>query len=183
MIVATADGVTFDSIGLGLKSHNIPVLPPTKDNSVELADRDGAVDFGSTYGPRTFNLECIIMADDSTIDYHNRVALVAALFNIRKGDIVFTFSDRPGKRYIGRYAGTMDITKIIFDGELTIPIKMGENPFPESEEKVFETTITSSPEMIVVNSEGDERSSPVITLTNTGTTTISKFVISNEYEI
>lgn len=131
MIVATADGVSLASIGLGLKSHNIPVLPPTKDNTLELADRDGAIDFGSTYGPRTFNLECIVMADDSTIDYHNRVAQVAALFNIRKGDILFTFSDLPGKRYAARYAGTMDIQKLIFDGEVSIPIKMND-PWPEA---------------------------------------------------
>ncbi|MDH6373529.1 putative phage tail component-like protein [Paenibacillus sp. PastF-3] len=181
MVVATADGVSFESIGLGLKSHNIPVLPPTKDNTLELADRDGAIDFGSTYGPRTFNLECIVMADDSTIDYHNRVAQVAALFNIRKGDIVFTFSDRPGKRYRGRYAGTMDITKIIFDGELMIPITMAENPFPESEEKILETTITISPEVFFVSSDGDEKSEPVITLTNIGSNSIRNFKLTNEY--
>lgn len=84
MILATADGVSFASIGLGLKSHNIPVLPPTKDNTLELADRDGVIDFGSTYGARTFNLECIVMAEDSTIDYHNRVAQVAALLIFEK---------------------------------------------------------------------------------------------------
>ncbi|MCL6605635.1 MAG: phage tail family protein [Paenibacillus sp.] len=183
MIVAMADGVSFSSIGLGLKSHNIPVLPPTKDNTLELADRDGALDFGSTYGPRTFNLECIVMADDSTIDYHKRVAQVAALFNIRKGDIVFTFSDRPGKRYIGRYAGTMDIQKLIFDGEVTIPIKMSENPFPESDERVFETTITQSPELVSIESDGDERATPLIVLTNTGLNIIHSFTIYNEYEI
>lgn len=183
MIVATADGVQFSSIGLGLKSHNISVLPPTKDNTLELADRDGAIDFGSTYGPRTFNLECIVMADDSTIDYHNRVAQVAALFNIRKGDIEFTFSDRPGKRYIGRYAGTMDIQKIIFDGELTIPIAMSENPFPESDERVYESTITQSPQTLKIVSDGDERATPLIVLTNTGLNTIQSFKIINEYEL
>ncbi|MNW33509.1 hypothetical protein D3C74_104730 [compost metagenome] len=50
MIEATADGKSFSSIGLGLKKHNIPVLPPTKDHSLEIAERDGELDFGSTYG-------------------------------------------------------------------------------------------------------------------------------------
>lgn len=183
MIDATADGKSFRSIGLGLKKHNIPVLPPTRDYSVEIAGRDGEIDFGSTYGPRIINLECVIMADDATLDYHRRVALVAALFNVKKGDIVLTFDDLPGRRYVGRYAGTMDIEKIIFDGELTIPIKMGTNPFPESEENMLEETITQSPETLKVNSLGDERASPVIVLTNTGSNTITHFRLQNEYLI
>ncbi|MEK3699360.1 phage tail domain-containing protein [Paenibacillus sp. FSL R10-2199] len=180
MITATADGVTFESIGLGLKSHNIPVLPPTKDNTVELADRDGALDFGSTYGPRPFNLECIIMADDPTLDYQRRVALVAALFNIQKGDIVFTFEDHPGKRFIGRYAGTMDITKLIFDGEVTIPIKMN-NPYPDSSQDTtvreygqgleyghgysysdYAMWISASGQSIVIRNEGSVQAFPII---------------------
>lgn len=132
MITVTADGVDLRSIGLGVKKYNIPPLPPTRDNIIELAERDGELDFGSSYGPRTFDLECVLMADDPSIDYHNRVAQVVALFNAKKGDIAFTFSDRPGKKYIGRYSGTMSIEKIIFDGNITIPIKMGSNPFPVS---------------------------------------------------
>ena len=100
MIDATVDGVSFKSIGLGLKKHNIPVLPPTKDNTLEIAERDGELDFGSTYGARTFDLECIVMANNPTTDYHNRVAKLAALFNAKKGDIPFTFSDLPERRYM-----------------------------------------------------------------------------------
>lgn len=183
MINATADGKSFRDIGLGLKKHNIPVLPPTKEYSLEISGRDGEIDFGSTYGPRVFNLECIVMADDTTFDYHRRVAQVAALFNAKKGDIVFTFDDLPGRRYIGRYAGTLDIEKILFDGELTIPIKMGEHPFPESDENLKEVVITSSPQTVSITSSGDEKASPVIVLTNQGTSTIRKFRIANEYLI
>ncbi|WP_145323020.1 phage tail domain-containing protein [Paenibacillus xylanexedens] len=183
MINATADGKSFREIGLGLKKHNIPVLPPTRDYSIEIAGRDGEIDFGSTYGPRVINLECIVMADDTTLDYHRRVAQVAALFNAKKGDIVFTFDDLPGRRYIGRYAGTLDIEKILFDGELTIPIKMGEHPFPESEENLKEIVITNSPQTVSITSSGDEKASPVIVLTNQGTNAIRKFRIANEYLI
>lgn len=183
MIDATADGKSFKSIGLGLKKHNIPVLPPTKDHSLEIAERDGELNFGSTYGARTINLECVVMADDTTLAYHRRVAQVAALFNAKKGDVVFTFSDLPGRRYIGRYAGTLDIEKILWDGELTIPIKMGEHPFPESEENIKEDIITQSPQTVSVISTGDERASPIIVLTNIGNNDIRNFRIANEYQI
>lgn len=182
MIDATANGVSFKSLGLGLKTHNIPVLPPTKDNTIEIAGRDGELDFGSTYGARTFDLECVLMANDTTIDYHKRVAQLAALFNVKKGDIVFTFEDLPDRKYLGRYAGTMPIEKLLFDGNLTIPIKMN-NPFPTSDERVLETTVTQSPQIMTVESEGNERASPIITITNTGMTTIRSFKITNEYEI
>ncbi|WP_328800279.1 phage tail domain-containing protein [Paenibacillus sp. LX16] len=183
MIDATVDGKFFKSIGLGLKTHNIPVLPPTKDHSLEIAERDGELDFGSTYGARLINLECVIMADDTTLDYHRRVAQVAALFNAKKGDIVFKFSDLPGRRYIGRYAGTLDIEKILWDGELTIPIKMGEHPFPESDENIKEVIITQSPQAVSVISTGDERASPIIVLTNIGNNDIRNFRIANEYQV
>ncbi|OPA77472.1 phage tail protein [Paenibacillus selenitireducens] len=182
MIEATVNGVSFKSIGLGLKSHNISVLPPTKDNTIEIAEMDGEIDFGSTYGPRTFDLECIVMADDPTIDYHRRVAQVAALFNIKKGDIVFTFSDLQGRKYVGRYAGTMPIEKLIFDGEVTIPIKMS-NPYPESDEVINEKTLYQSGDMINAFSDGGVSTSPMIVLTNTGTTTIQRFKLTHEYLI
>lgn len=183
MIEATADGRPFRSIGLGLVKHNIPPLPSTRDNSIELAERDGELDFGSVYGTREFDLECVLMADNPTIDYQRRVAQVAALFNIKKGDIEFTFADRPSKKYIGRYAGTISIDKLIFDGNITIPIKMGENPFPVSDERITEVVITQSPQVVSVQSIGDERASPVIVLTNIGTTTLQSFKIKNEYKV
>lgn len=182
MIDATVNGTSFRSIGLGLIKHNIPVLPPTNDYSIELAGRDGEIDFGSTYGPRVINLECVVMADDPTLDYHRRVAQVAALFNTKRGDIPFTFEDLPNRIYYGRYAGTMEIEKLLFDGMVTIPIKMS-NPFPVSDEKITELTITNSPQVVSVQSAGDERASPVITITNIGSTTIRRFKISNEYQI
>jgi phage-related protein len=131
MIEATVNGITFSSLGLGLKKHDIPVLPETKDYTVDIAGRDGSVDFGTVYGPRTFSLECVLMADDPTTDYQAKVAALAVIFNAKKGDQAFIFGDRPGVRYVGRYSGTMPIEKIIFDGNVTIPIKMN-NPFPES---------------------------------------------------
>lgn len=188
MVEATADGVSFRSVGLGLVKHNIPVLPPTKDNSLEIAGADGEVDFGSTYGPRVFDLECVLMADDSTLDYHRRVAEMAALFNVKKGDIPFTFSDLPNKRYMGRYAGTMPIDKIIFDGNVTIPIKM-HNPFPESPqdtelreygeglsygEDFFYISdssflVTTSSQSFVTTNEGSEIGYPLIRITGSFT--------------
>lgn len=180
MIEVTVNGVTFSSLGLGVKRHDIPVLPPTKDNTVEIAGMDGEIDFGSTYGPRLINIECILMADDATTDYQARVAVIAALFNAKKGDLAFTFSDIVSKHYMARYCGTMSIEKLIFDGNVTIPIKM-HDPFPYGEEIVVEETIVTSPKLLFINSGGNIRTSPIIVLTNTGVNIIHGFTIDNEF--
>lgn len=182
MIDARVNGVTFSSLGLGLKRHDIPVLPPTKDYSVEIAGMDGEIDFGLVYGSRLIELECVVMADDPTLDYQAKVAAIARVFNARRGDLSFAFSDLPGKRYMARYAGTMPIEKLIFDGNVTIPLKM-HSPWPEGDERVFETTIIRSPEQMNIESRGDVRTSPLIVMTNTGTNTIRRFKLTNEYMI
>lgn len=132
MIDPAVDGILFSSLGLGLKRHDIPVLPDTIDYNLQISGMDGEIDFGSVYGPRMINLECVLMADDPTIDYQSKIARLATIFNAKAGDREFIFPDRPGIRYMARYAGTMPIEKIIFDGNVTIPFKM-HYPFPESQ--------------------------------------------------
>jgi phage-related protein len=181
MIEATVNGVTFSSLGLGVKRHDIPVLPETKDYIVEIAGRDGAVDFGSVYGARSFSVECVLMADNPTLDYHAKIARVAVAFNTKR-DLTLTFSDLQGRRYNCRYAGTMAIEKIIFDGNLTIPFKMFD-PWPEGDEIEIENVITESPGELSIMSDGTVASSPVIYLKNNGINTIHSFYLVNEYEI
>ncbi|MCY9593718.1 phage tail family protein [Paenibacillus chitinolyticus] len=131
MIDATVNGVKFSDIGLGLIRHNIPVLPPTNDYTLEIAGRDGEINFGSSYQARTFELECVVMANDPTLDYHAKIANIAGLFNAKRGELEITFSDLPGRRYMARYAGSMEIEKLLFDGNVTIPLKM-DDPYVQS---------------------------------------------------
>ncbi|MDB5053287.1 MAG: phage tail protein [Bacilli bacterium] len=182
MIETTINGITFTSLGLGLIRRDIPVLPDTRDYTVQIAGGNGEVDFGADYGPRIINHECVLMADDSTLDYQAKVAALATIFDARKGDVTLTYSDRPNRNYKARYAGTLPIQKIIFDGNITIPMKMYD-PFPESDERLLETTITASPDVLSIVSDGDVRADPVITLTNTGSTTINSLTIKNEIQL
>lgn len=179
MIEVTVNGVTFTSLGLGVIKHDIPPLPPTRDYNLEIAGMDGEIDFGSTYGPRLINIECILMADDATTDYQTKVAAIALIFNAKRGDLSFTFSDIVGKNYLARYAGSMAIEKIIFDGNITIPLKM-HNPFPIGDEHIVESTLTTSPGSLIYISQGTVESEPLIQLINTGASTIHGFTITNQ---
>ncbi|MOA42292.1 hypothetical protein D3C78_1643310 [compost metagenome] len=64
---------------------------------------------------------------------------------------------------------------------IEIPLKMYD-PFPESNEQITELTITQAPQVISIQSIGDERASPLIVLTNVGTTVLNGFTIKNEYK-
>ncbi|WP_059043933.1 phage tail domain-containing protein [Paenibacillus rubinfantis] len=156
--------------------RNIPGLPEAIENSVEIAERDGAIDFGSTYGARPIGLGFFIVGD-----YDTTVGLLMRKFNTRRGQLDLVFSDRPGKHYFGEYRGTMSWDESTGNRVIDIPLKMYD-PFPESDEQITELTITQSPQVISIESAGDERASPVIVLTNTGTTTLTGFKIQNEYK-
>lgn len=160
-----------------LLSRTIPALPEAEENKIKLAGSDGELDFGSTYGTRIIRLSLFILDD-----YHRTVAKLAAIFNIRREKLEVRFSDIPGRRYVAQFRGTMDFDASSVNRQLDIPLKMYD-PFPDSDERVEEVTITRVPEIIAIDSDGDVRANPIITLTNTGTNTIRSFKITNEYKI
>ncbi|MGG1879363.1 phage tail domain-containing protein [Paenibacillus cisolokensis] len=165
-----------EATGAVLVRRSIPGLPEATENTVEIAERDGAIDFGSTYGPRPVGLGFFI-----TGDYDSTVSLLMRKFNTRRGVLDLVFSDRPGKHYFAQYRGTMSWDEETGNRVIDIPLKMYD-PFPESNERITELTITRSPQVVSVQSIGDERASPVIVLTNVGTTTLNGFTIKNEYQ-
>ncbi|MUG45530.1 phage tail domain-containing protein [Paenibacillus woosongensis] len=161
--------------GAVLVYRNIPGLPEATENTVKIAERDGEIDFGSTYGARPVGLGFFI-----TGDYDTAVSLLMRQFNTRRGVLDLVFSDRPGKHYFAQYRGTMSWDESTGNRVIDISLKMYD-PFPESDERITELTITQSPQVIRVQSIGDERASPIIVLTNIGTTTLQSFKIKNEY--
>lgn len=183
MIEAWMDGVSFSSLGIGIKRRDIPVLPDTRDYTVQIAGRDGEVDFGSEYQSRIVNHECVLMANDPTMDYQAKARELARVFDARRGERSITYSDLPGKRYRMRYAGTLPLEKIIFDGMFSLPMKMYD-PFPESAiESITEFVIDNEPHTVVIQSDGDLNASPIFVLKNTGSQAVNSFTLQNEYKL
>jgi phage-related protein len=117
------DGIKYDlaNFGLALKKHNIPLTPPKEDYTLDIPGRVGKLRLGTRDKERTFNLEFVLMANDSTIDYHLKVGDIADILYSPE-PLYWIFGDIPGKRFQGEYNGAPDIEKMIFDGYLTIPI-------------------------------------------------------------
>ena len=125
------NGVDTASIDLELVEWYIDPLPQVRDFSVEIAGRDGELDFGSSFSTRSIQLVFFI-TDNTNLGYYDKVAAASALFNPMKGEQIISFDgELSGKRYLARAAGTIPISKGSEVRTLSIPLKMSW-PFPES---------------------------------------------------
>ncbi|MDT3426063.1 phage-related protein [Paenibacillus forsythiae] len=176
----SVNGQWLSEIGVQLVSREIPALPEAEENAVKLAGRDGQLNFGSTYAARTLSLGLFIMGDD----YDGVVGKLAGIFNVRRSPLIILFSDRPGKRYVAEYRGSISFDTSTGNRLINVPLKM-DDPFPESQhstelreygegleydqgyfyisDSYFE--ITASGQTATVNNEGSDVAYPLIRIT------------------
>ncbi|OME31803.1 phage tail domain-containing protein [Paenibacillus sp. FSL E2-0274] len=173
------NGVWLSEHGAALYERNLPVLPETEDNTVKLANTDGVVDFGASYGPRTIGLTFEITS--SAAEFHRTLAYLARTFNSKRGDITLEFADMPGKYYVATYAGTLALGAT---GSRLIDVNLRMNdPWPTGNEVVTEYTLATSPQSAVIESKADVKAQPVLVMINTGSSIIHGFTLTNEYEL
>ncbi|WP_068616607.1 phage tail domain-containing protein [Paenibacillus tuaregi] len=172
------NGTWISTLGASLFERRLPILPGEEENTVRLAGVDGVVDFGGSYGSRPIELTLEITAGPA--EFHRTLARLARLFNANRSEMTLEFSDMPGKYYRACYAGTLALDSQIGSRLVNVSLRMND-PWPTGPERVTELTITQSPQVISVESAADVRAQPVITLTNTGASTVRRFAIKNEY--
>lgn len=178
-------GKRADELGLiMLRQSQRPVLPGTVDRTMIIAGKHGSWDFGADLQPRLFNLECAFVTNNSA-ELQQKVSELAAFLTDSYGrprTHELKFSIQPDRVFYVRYSGSMPIDRVAGRGRFILPL-VAFDTFAYGPEKVFETTITESPTEFEIEAEGTVRSDPVIVLTNTGSTTITKFYIYNEYQL
>lgn len=136
-------GKTFDELGLVLlKTTQIPILPSTRDQTVQIPGRHGAYDFGADSGPRQFNLECAIKADTRQELTKKIRALVAHLIdtNGRPRTLELIFDEEPEKFYYVRYAGSISLERIANVGRFVLPL-VAYDPFAHADIGAFDTSL------------------------------------------
>lgn len=172
------NGTWLSAVGAALYERRLPILPEVEENVLKIAGVDGELDFGSTYAPRLIELTLYITSPPA--EFHATLARLARIFNGSRREITVEFSDIPGRSYRAVNNGTLALDGQVGSRMVIVSLKAND-PWPESSEKVTEVVITRSPETISVESSGDVRAKPVLVLTNTGTSTIRSFRITNEY--
>lgn len=174
------NGTWLSTIGAVLHERRLPVLPEAEENTMKLAGTDGALDFGSTYQSRRIELTLDITSPAS--EFHRTLSKLARIFEGARRDITLEFSDIKGRIYHAVNNGTLALDGQVGSRLVSVSLK-AHDPWPESDENVTETVITRSPEAVNIESAGDVSTKSTLILVNTGTNTIRRFTITNEYII
>ena len=166
----TIGGYTDIELGVELQAgYDEPVLPGTRDRTLEIPGRHGKVIFGSDLEAREFNLPLSVIEPTSAAGLQTVIRRFAKVLLDNAGkpkDISLVFTKEPDKTYTVRYSGNIPLTRLIggAHGEFTLPL-IAADPYAYGEEVRTSTTITSSPQEMVVSNTGDYATPPVIIVT------------------
>ncbi|MDP4095477.1 phage tail family protein [Paenibacillus sp. P96] len=183
MTVYKIAGIRPISIGLlVMRGTERPILSGTRDRTLTIPGRVGAWDYGADLDVKNFSLNCRFIAKSPAELQYSAETLARLLIDSYGKPRTFdlSFEDHPDRTYKVRYSGSLSIERLVGMGDFSLPLTAFD-PFAYGPQKLQELIITQSPQVISVRSEGDIRAAPEIILTNTGTTTIRRFRIANEY--
>ncbi|MFW5438740.1 distal tail protein Dit [Paenibacillus apiarius] len=179
------DGKRSQELGLiMLRATKRPILPSTTDRTLPIPGRAGQWDFGADLGARLFEIECAFNTKNP-YELQRRVMELAAFLVDSYGrprEVELRFDTRPDQYFVARYSGSLAIDRVAGLGKFTLPM-MAYDPFAYGHEKIYESTIETSPFVFEIESSGNVRTNPLIVMTNHGTSTIRYFRIQNEYRL
>ncbi|WP_339063552.1 phage distal tail protein [Tepidibacillus marianensis] len=120
------DGRTLDSFGLILQpGHSHPILPQTKDVTIEIPGRHGAYDVGASLSPRIINLPLAWARETTRENLQQRIRELAAFLVDATGKprtFKLTFDYESTINYNVRYSGSLDIDRFYKVGTFMLPL-------------------------------------------------------------
>jgi predicted phage tail component-like protein len=154
-------GVDFATYGVYIQQgKDISVMPPTRENILEIAGKHGVYDFGSHYNARYIEIPCVVVGTSRT-DLLSKLDLVKTQLDVLEGDRQLVFDDQSDRYYNAKYDGDMMATISICTCELSIPM-ICVDPFAYSKtETVSEKTISSTPDTVTEKPGGMVEIKPV----------------------
>ena len=180
----TLDGVADTTLGIELmQGYDEPVLPATRDRSVEIPGRAGRWEFDGDLAARDFSLPC--SATSTTMEGLAAVArdLAEALLDddgVPK-DVDLVFLKESTKTYTVRYAGSMSIDRLVGSavGYFTLPLRASD-PFAYGPDETSSKSMTVSPDTISITNDGTVTTPVVITIENTGAGDVTGIKVSQK---
>lgn len=125
---------TAAELGLRLLEDNDdPILPPTRDYTMNIPGKHGAWDFGADLEPKQFMLPCAFVADGTTYERPSERELQRYVRKLsthlldRYGcpkTLKLIMHREPDKFYYVRYSGSLSIERILYQsvGFFTLPL-------------------------------------------------------------
>mgnify|MGYP001426019220 CR=1 FL=1 len=162
-----------------------PGLPGTVDRTLTIPGRHGRYDFGAELSTRSIVLDCAFITRDAAELQQKVMELSRFLVDSygKPRTLRLRFRERPGQHFNVRLVGSFDVERIIGTGVFSLPLTAFDPFAYANEEQIYENVVTTSPHIANVETVGNIRTSPVIVLTNEGSTTITHFRITNEYRL
>ena len=185
----TLDGVAASAYGITLRyAPGQPMLPGTRDRSVEIPGRAGAYWYDSDLGARVFSLPCRFVgaADAAALDVLIRAfARVFVHVRGRPRQLALIFDDAPTLTYMVRYAGQIPFDRAwVGVSEFSLNL-IADDPY--AYEEVDETTIAITESGTVpgetVTSSGNVETPAKFCFENTGGAAIDGFTVVVNYEV
>jgi phage-related protein len=178
----TIDGVPASTYGVTLRyGPGQPMLPETRDRTVEIPGRNGVYWFDSDVGQRTFSLPCDFRdcADAAALDARIRAfARVFTHVHGRPRQLALIFDDCPTLTYMVRYSGQIPFDRQwVGCSEFTLALTADE-PYGREVEEVTSGTITTSPGVLSVTGTCTVASPAKICITNNGGSAIDGFTVT-----
>lgn len=101
-----------------------PILPPTRDRTVEIPGRDGLYYFGADVGARRFTIPCAFIYASNLTELNTHAKelgdFLTASGKPQKMKLEF---ENDGTRYFHvYYSGMLDLSRSVFDGEFDLPL-------------------------------------------------------------
>jgi len=177
----TLDGVTDISLGIELlPEFDAPVLPSTRDKFVEIPGRQGRWEFTGDLAARQIVLPCAAMS--STREGLAAVirTLTTALLDSdgKPKDVALILLDEPTKTYTVRYAGSMQISRLVGGSVGYFPIPFtAADPYAYGSEDTDTNNITAAYQEVEIVNAGDYKTPATITITNNGVTDVTGFTL------
>lgn len=120
--------VTDSSLGVTHYIRTIfPLLPGTRDNALEVAGLDGALDFGRELQPRNIRAQFLIRRD-TPAELFQYARAVAAWLNVREPK-QFIYDHEPDKFYLVRPQGGVSFDRILVTGGLCDVTFIAHDPY------------------------------------------------------
>lgn len=135
-------GFTFNEhhcseFGLAVKNKNRQMLPPVKENYIEIPDRHGSLYFPSVLQDRVIEIECAFMGNSLQNVRGKAREIIAWLYTADR--VILFFDDETDKYYLGKLDGAIDPEQLFILS--TFPLRFRCDPFAYS---TVETTWTGS---------------------------------------
>lgn len=165
-------GFTFGGIHcstFGIKSKTkTSMLPETNDREASVPGKDGVWYFGTDYGKRPVEQECILKGTNRA-DFLTKVHSISAWLDPKKGEKKLILDEEPDKYCMARVSGSIPLEQLVMAGKFTLPFVLSDPYFYLINEVAQTATITVNNQTVtVVKDVNSVEEYPKIKITNNG---------------